>query len=254
MATSHNHFRPYYEDLYEDIFFLSHRPYNLVHSGSAIVLDAIPEDAPATVAYVIDNHPGFKDKEREVMRLRYVEELSLKDIGTIMGVTPERIRQTCSCGARKLGANGLYKLVLRYGISLLHEAEAAYAEIRERRKAELLEEIEKADFEMAQLQINAEKAGLTVEDIKAMPLSYCDFSVRTYNCLHRVNVDTVDALTRITFEDLIHIRNMGRRSAMEVLLWLDDNHLNATCLYCSAAQELLAEAKARRREKEEAEA
>lgn len=43
-----------------------------------------------------------------------------------------------------------------------------------------------------------------------------DFSVRTYNCLKKANIQTVADLTRASEEELMNIRNFGRKSLVEV--------------------------------------
>jgi DNA-directed RNA polymerase subunit alpha len=43
-----------------------------------------------------------------------------------------------------------------------------------------------------------------------------DFSVRTYNCLKKANVLTIGELVQITEQDLMNIRNFGRKSLNEV--------------------------------------
>lgn len=43
-----------------------------------------------------------------------------------------------------------------------------------------------------------------------------DFSVRTYNCLKKANIQTVQDLVQTTEDDLMNIRNFGRKSLLEV--------------------------------------
>jgi DNA-directed RNA polymerase subunit alpha len=43
-----------------------------------------------------------------------------------------------------------------------------------------------------------------------------DFSVRTYNCLKKANTQTIADLVQTTEEDLMNIRNFGRKSLLEV--------------------------------------
>jgi len=43
-----------------------------------------------------------------------------------------------------------------------------------------------------------------------------DFSVRTYNCLKKANILTIGELVQITENDLMQIRNFGKKSLMEV--------------------------------------
>ena len=43
-----------------------------------------------------------------------------------------------------------------------------------------------------------------------------DLSVRSYNCLKRAGIATVDELTQKTEEEMIHVRNLGKKSLQEV--------------------------------------
>lgn len=43
-----------------------------------------------------------------------------------------------------------------------------------------------------------------------------DFSVRTYNCLKKANIQTIQDLVQTTEDDLMNIRNFGRKSLLEV--------------------------------------
>lgn len=43
-----------------------------------------------------------------------------------------------------------------------------------------------------------------------------DLTIRTYNCLKRENIDTIDKLVRKSPHDLLDIRNFGERSVAEV--------------------------------------
>lgn len=56
--------------------------------------------------------------------------------------------------------------------------------------------------------------GPTAPDVRIEEL---DFSVRTYNCLKKANIQTVADLTRTTEEELMNIRNFGRKSLVEVV-------------------------------------
>ncbi len=49
---------------------------------------------------------------------------------------------------------------------------------------------------------------MTIEDL--------DLSVRSYNCLKRANIHTVGDLTKRTEEDMLKVRNLGRKSLEEV--------------------------------------
>ncbi len=49
-----------------------------------------------------------------------------------------------------------------------------------------------------------------------------DLSVRSYNCLKRANIHTVEDLTRRTEDDMLKVRNLGRKSLEEVVKKLED--------------------------------
>lgn len=49
-----------------------------------------------------------------------------------------------------------------------------------------------------------------------MPIEELDLSVRSYNCLKRAGINTVEELTRKTEEDMMKVRNLGKKSLEEV--------------------------------------
>lgn len=53
-----------------------------------------------------------------------------------------------------------------------------------------------------------------------------EFSVRTYNCLKKENINTVADLLRLTEAELIGIRNFGRKSLAEVIGKLEERNLS----------------------------
>ena len=54
-------------------------------------------------------------------------------------------------------------------------------------------------------------------DILGMPIEELDLSVRSFNCLKRAGIDTVGDLINRTEEDMIKVRNLGRKSLEEVI-------------------------------------
>ena len=47
-----------------------------------------------------------------------------------------------------------------------------------------------------------------------------DMSVRAFNCLKRAGINTVEDLINRTEEDMIKVRNLGKKSLEEVILKL----------------------------------
>lgn len=54
-----------------------------------------------------------------------------------------------------------------------------------------------------------------------IPIEDVDFSVRTFNCLKKESVDTIGELVKRTEEELLAIRNFGKRSLEEVIQKLE---------------------------------
>ena len=50
-----------------------------------------------------------------------------------------------------------------------------------------------------------------------MTIEELDLSVRSYNCLKRAGINTVEDLANKTEEDMIKVRNLGRKSLEEVM-------------------------------------
>ena len=50
-----------------------------------------------------------------------------------------------------------------------------------------------------------------------MIIEELDMSVRSFNCLKRHGINTVEDLTQKTEEDMIKVRNLGKKSLEEVI-------------------------------------
>lgn len=60
------------------------------------------------------------------------------------------------------------------------------------------------------------------QKVLEMSIEDLDLSVRSYNCLKRASIHTVEDLTRRTEEDMLKVRNLGRKSLEEVIKKLED--------------------------------
>lgn len=49
-----------------------------------------------------------------------------------------------------------------------------------------------------------------------MTIEELDLSVRSYNCLKRAGINTVQELTQKTEEEMMRVRNLGKKSLEEV--------------------------------------
>ena len=66
------------------------------------------------------------------------------------------------------------------------------------------------------LEIMVEKEEEQKDRLMEMTIEELDLSVRSYNCLKRAGINTVEELTRRTEEDMMKVRNLGKKSLQEV--------------------------------------
>jgi len=66
-------------------------------------------------------------------------------------------------------------------------------------------------------EIMVEKEETKKEKVLEMTIEELDLSVRSYNCLKRAQINTVEDLTNKNEDDMMKVRNLGRKSLEEVL-------------------------------------
>ena len=66
-------------------------------------------------------------------------------------------------------------------------------------------------------EIMVERAEVKKEKVLEMTIEELDLSVRSFNCLKRAGIDTVEDLIDRTEEDMMKVRNLGRKSLEEVI-------------------------------------
>lgn len=72
------------------------------------------------------------------------------------------------------------------------------------------------------LEVMVEKEDNEKEKVLEMNIDELELSVRSYNCLKRAGINTVEELTNRTSEDMMKVRNLGRKSLEEVLAKLKE--------------------------------
>ena len=55
------------------------------------------------------------------------------------------------------------------------------------------------------------------EIILGLGIDELELSVRSYNCLKRAGINTVEDLCNMTSDDMMHVRNLGRKALEEIL-------------------------------------
>lgn len=183
------------------------------------------------------------EQEREVLRLRYQEGLTLRATGERIGKTQERVRQAENKAMRAL-RYPKYRYRLIYGpeyAEILVKArgvQAEYDKARMTRMEEIVEErktaVRKCRAELAEAvkqleDMAAEPEGqagsMSLEEaMNAIPLSELGLSVRSYNAvakhlvcgLRTKPIETAGQLAKLSREELYSIRNLGKRCGEEV--------------------------------------
>ena len=62
-----------------------------------------------------------------------------------------------------------------------------------------------------------EKAEAQRDKVLELTIEELDLSVRSFNCLKRANINTVEDLISKTEDDMMKVRNLGRKSLEEVI-------------------------------------
>ena len=72
------------------------------------------------------------------------------------------------------------------------------------------------------VDVMVEKAEDDKEKVLEMNIDELELSVRSYNCLKRAGINTVEELCSRTPDDMMKVRNLGRKSLEEVLQKLEE--------------------------------
>lgn len=72
------------------------------------------------------------------------------------------------------------------------------------------------------VEIMVQKEEDVKEKVLEMTIEELDLSVRSYNCLKRASINTVEELTQRTEEDMMKVRNLGKKSLEEIQNKLGD--------------------------------
>jgi len=119
------------------------------------------------------------------------------------------------------GSSLLEKLVLEVwtnGSITPQEAIGVAAKMMMEHLSVMVDLSEKAKVEDYMIEREDEQNSQILE----MQIEDLDLSVRSYNCLKRAGINTVDELTRKSEEDMMKVRNLGKKSLKEVKQKLDE--------------------------------
>ena len=75
---------------------------------------------------------------------------------------------------------------------------------------------------IGEVELMVEKEEDKKEKALEMTIEELDLSVRSYNCLKRAGINTVEELTEKTEDDMMKVRNLGKKSLEEVIQKLEE--------------------------------
>lgn len=152
----------------------------------------------------------LKEKEADVIFCYYRDGMTLDDIAGKYSVTRERVRQIKAAAVRKLRNPKRAKRYILYSYECVSELQNKLSALQ---KIALDEDVE---------DVNATEAEEPTTDV-------LNLSVRSYNCLSRYarlkfkqKELYISQLTDMSAEEVANIRNLGKRSFMEILYALKE--------------------------------
>lgn len=147
------------------------------------------------------------EREQKVLELRFVHGMTYEQCGYRFNVTRERIRQVEQKALRKLRSPRFAKHYLLDTLNKAFEIDGERARL-ERENNQLVARLNALGDKIAREKKTQERK----VDIDEMELS-----VRSYNCLRRAGINFVSDLEGMTYEKLKKVRNLGRKSILEII-------------------------------------
>jgi len=178
-------------------------PYNLAEEVSGKSKGSEEAEAFVRRTYapgLLEEVENLDDRQKLVITLRYRSHLTLEGVAKELHVTKERVRQIEAKGIRILRRRESLNHWLLVPMERLLEAQRERDELR----LKLITQ-ERADELEPELSL------------KSVSIDALDLSVRAHNCLKRAGVNTLEDLRKMNREDLMKLRNMGRKSLEEII-------------------------------------
>lgn len=168
------------------------------------------------VPALMESLKSLTEREQKILEMRFRHFMTLEETGKEFNVTRDRIRQIEAKAIRKLRHPRHWK-------SWKLDTMGKYIEAEKEASGLALENIN--------LKRKLERLGATPEQIKEperepeladVSIEELELSVRSYNCLKRADINTLKDLTKKTYDEMIRVRNLGRKSLEEVMKKMEE--------------------------------
>lgn len=184
-------------------------PYNLIKSLEFEVNEVFDKFEERLNALI--KRGVLTEREWFVIEKMYKERCILEEIGKMLDVTRERVRQIQMKAIRKLRYREKYFLIGDYE-NLEELAKKEYEKFIEEQKVIWTYESASQFIKEHEMEVKNNPTyvmNLTIDEL--------DLSVRSYNCLKRAGIITVEDIVNKEIIGLMKIRNMGRKSLKEII-------------------------------------
>lgn len=168
----------------------------------------------------VSEHLNYKEK---TFLLDYYKNLkTLDEIGVSYGLTRERVRHVLLRTIRKLKFNKYKEILIqgrdKFDMISMEEKEKIIQEFKDNISLDLYKEwLTKQDSDI--LKMIADYISLLIKKLRPaqkIGIEELNLSVRTYNCLKRSLINTLEDLYGKSDHQLMSIRNLGRKSYIEL--------------------------------------
>lgn len=162
----------------------------------------ITDDMRYGVLYLISK---LDPREQQIVKLRFIERKTFAEIGEIVSVTQERVRQILVHVGREIKTPLNWRFI-RYGIEgyINHISKSQY------------ELGYKEGYDMAMLEIKKGKNVIEKEELLSRPIESLKLSVRSHNGMIKKGCTLISDVVNMTSDDIEGIRNFGFKSATEI--------------------------------------
>lgn len=168
----------------------------------------------------------LSDQDETMLLLRYKHLYSYEEVGKHYQLTKERARQIIREALRKLRHPSQSKLIA-FGLNRYIEDRAAH-------EAQIISEHLLYDEYIRGYRDGIEDTPEKHQEfcqnqaLLPMPIENLCLSVRSYNCLKRAGINTVNDICAADTDQILHIRNLGMKSTEEIAKKLREKGLLAT--------------------------
>ena len=167
---------------------------------------------------------NLNDREIYCLKAYYKELRSFENVGNSLNITRSRVDQIIRKAIMKLKHSSKELLVQgkdKFELISLNEKEEIIKEFKEKISYDLIiewignHEITEELLDVCHSVINTYNSNRPKGQGET-PIEDLDLSVRSYNCLKRCGIHTLKDLTSMTRDDMMKVRNLGKRSLKEI--------------------------------------